>query len=453
MSLSRLKRMRGEEVPCGKSSHSGYGRGAGLHCLIKTGTASLLHHSAKCKEKAAGSIQQYLKVGVTTEEKQLMSEALAKFCALDSRAFRVCEGKGFELMIVTVLGIARKHKGAPFPARELLPSAATVGTSVTNQAKALRKISVPKLKKILTTRGVCISLDGWTEDYTKTKFVGFIIHYTEDCILKEELITIPEFDATKIETRWNSNLDMLYSIIWLYSELDDILQERDERNRPPAPVDFLRAVAELLQPFKTATLALESSSIPTIHLVVPYFIKIRAHVSQPISEEFQDLPQYSAPVAYQKRLKKVRDAKLVVDELHKGAVFLNPAMKGLLMYPTAEQSAIINGVQKIAVNHADEISLYQSLPPPVSSKPILEFWQEHAATLPKLYKLAVRVLAVPVSSCSPERLFSDAGNIFTEKRTSLDGEKLDDLLYLKWNLVVEDSGKPKTSAKNSLKIV
>ncbi|GAU90429.1 hypothetical protein RvY_02846-2 [Ramazzottius varieornatus] len=139
----------------------------------------------------------------------------------------------------------------------------------------------------------------------------------------------------------------------------------------------------------------------------------------------------------QKQLKKVCDAKLVVDELHKAAVFFNPAMKGPLMYPTAEQNAIISGVRKMcgttsltvqpiaattdtassftefsqfcrysdtasAVNHADEMSLYQSLPPPVSSKPILEFWQEHAATFPKLYKLAVRVLAIPVSSCSPE---------------------------------------------------
>ncbi|GAU95073.1 hypothetical protein RvY_06751 [Ramazzottius varieornatus] len=145
-------------------------------------------------------------------------------------------------------------------------------------------------------------------------------------------------------------------------------------------------------------------------------------------------------------------------------------MKGLLMYPIAEKSEIINGVQKMcgttsltaqpiaattdtaslftefsqfcrysdtgsAVNHADEISLHQSLPPPVSSKPILEFWQKHAATLPKLSKLAVRVLAVPPSSCSPERLFSDAGNGSTEKTTSLGSEKLDDSLYLKWNLV------------------
>ncbi|GAU95074.1 hypothetical protein RvY_06752 [Ramazzottius varieornatus] len=157
-----------------------------------------------------------------------MSEALAKFCALDSPAFQVCEGEGFELMIDTVLGIARKHKGARFPARELLTSAATVSTSVTNQAKALRKISVPKLTKILTTRGVCISLDGWTEDYTKTNK------------------TILAAVCRAIETRWNSNLGMLDSIIRLYPELEHILQERDERNRLPGPVDFLRAVAELL---------------------------------------------------------------------------------------------------------------------------------------------------------------------------------------------------------------
>ncbi|GAU92879.1 hypothetical protein RvY_04903 [Ramazzottius varieornatus] len=261
----------------------------------------------------------------------------------------------------------------------------------------------------------------------------------EDCILKEELITISEFDATKsqtaVERRWNSNLDMLDSII----RLEEILQERDETNRLPGPVDFLRTVAKLLRPFKTATLALV---IEHSYDTPGRTIKIRAHVSQPISEEFRDLPQYSALVASQKQLKKVCDVKLVDGELHKAAVFLNPAMKGLLMYPTAEQSAIIN--------HADEISLYQSLPPAVSSKPILEFWQEHAATLPKLYKLAVRVLAVPASSCSPERLFNDAGNVSTEKRTYLASEKLDDLLYLKWNLVVEDSGKPKTSAKNSL---
>ncbi|GAU90430.1 hypothetical protein RvY_02846-1 [Ramazzottius varieornatus] len=124
-----------------------------------------------------------------------------------------------------------------------------------------------------------------------------LVTYCKQAYLSRRLSVAP---VQAVETRWNSNLDMLDSFIRLYPELEDILQERDERNRLPGPVDFLRAVAS--RPLKTATLALESSSSPTIHLVVPYFIKIRAHVSQPISEEFRDLPQYSALVAYQVRL-------------------------------------------------------------------------------------------------------------------------------------------------------
>ena len=52
--------------------------------------------------------------------------------------------------------------------------------------------------------------------------------------------------------------------------------------------------------------------------------------------------------------------------------------------------------------------------------------------LPKLSALAKRILAVPATSTSSERLFSHAGNIFTEKRTRLSAEKLDDL-FLMWN--------------------
>ena len=52
--------------------------------------------------------------------------------------------------------------------------------------------------------------------------------------------------------------------------------------------------------------------------------------------------------------------------------------------------------------------------------------------MPKLSALDKCILAVPATSTS-ERLFSHAGNIFTEKRTRLSAEKLDDLLFLMWN--------------------
>lgn len=82
----------------------------------------------------------------------------------------------------------------------------------------------------------------------------------------------------------------------------------------------------------------------------------------------------------------------------------------------------------------DELDIYLSLSPPPSSKTVLEVWKDYKETLPKLHLLALKVFCVQASSAPAERLFSDAGNIFTDKRTLLGSEKLDDLLFLKWNL-------------------
>ena len=61
---------------------------------------------------------------------------------------------------------------------------------------------------------------------------------------------------------------------------------------------------------------------------------------------------------------------------------------------------------------------------------ILDFWKSQAASLPKLSALARKVLGVPASSSPSKRLFSNAGNILTVKRTNLSSDKLDDLLFL-----------------------
>ena len=116
---------------------------------------------------------------------------------MDSRAFRECEGDGFQLVINTAMNIARKHKGALFKASELLPSAVTVSAHVTKQADSLRKVTIPKIKEILTTVGGCICLDGWSEDYTKTKYIGYTVHYIRDGVLEEELLSISEYDEQK----------------------------------------------------------------------------------------------------------------------------------------------------------------------------------------------------------------------------------------------------------------
>jgi hypothetical protein len=185
----------------------------------------------------------------------------------------------------------------------------------------------------------------------------------------------------------------------------------------------------------------------------------------------------SALRAFQVHACMVVSAKLKVDEIHKVAAFLNPATKHLPFFSEAEKRGIQNIVrarmQKLKLDAVtsvtaesphpipapstsfggidsffvfaespavgsveDEIDTYLQLSPPSSAKPLLQVWDDYKEVLPNLKRLADYVLGVQATSTSSERLFSDAGNIFDDKRTNLGSEKLDDLLFLKWNLTL-----------------
>ena len=82
---------------------------------------------------------------------------------------------------------------------------------------------------------------------------------------------------------------------------------------------------------------------------------------------------------------------------------------------------------------ASEIDVYLGYNPPKRGFGLLDFWKSQCSTLPKLSVLAQKVHGAPAGSSPSECLFSNAGNIFTVKRTNLSSEKLDDLLFLMWN--------------------
>ena len=68
----------------------------------------------------------------------------------------------------------------------------------------------------------------------------------------------------------------------------------------------------------------------------------------------------------------------------------------------------------------------RSVPLPKTDDPLMEWKRCEAKQLcPLLARLARRVLAVPATSASPERLFSTAGNEMTNKRTRLTCDNLE----------------------------
>lgn len=66
----------------------------------------------------------------------------------------------------------------------------------------------------------------------------------------------------------------------------------------------------------------------------------------------------------------------------------------------------------------------------------LIWWKEHQSDFPLLSILASCTLCIPCTSVAAERVFSTAGDIITAKRSALNPEHVDQLLFLHKNLKV-----------------
>ena len=66
----------------------------------------------------------------------------------------------------------------------------------------------------------------------------------------------------------------------------------------------------------------------------------------------------------------------------------------------------------------------------------LLWWKDHQQHFPLFSYLARAVFAVPAASSKSEQVFSVAGNIVTLKRASLNPEKVEQLIVIKYNMQI-----------------
>ena len=78
----------------------------------------------------------------------------------------------------------------------------------------------------------------------------------------------------------------------------------------------------------------------------------------------------------------------------------------------------------------DELDTYLGYNPRPLGQSVLEFYRTQAVILPGLSSVTRRILCVPATSTSSERLFTHAGNVFTDRPNRLGAQNLDDLLLL-----------------------
>ena len=82
----------------------------------------------------------------------------------------------------------------------------------------------------------------------------------------------------------------------------------------------------------------------------------------------------------------------------------------------------------------DEITTYFQMPIVRENKNPLDWWKAKQEIFPILSIIARKYLGIPATSVASERLFSDAGNHITAKRTSLDPGLLGQMVFLKRNM-------------------
>ncbi len=82
----------------------------------------------------------------------------------------------------------------------------------------------------------------------------------------------------------------------------------------------------------------------------------------------------------------------------------------------------------------EEVNAFLSLPLQLLQACPYTWWVSNKNMYPNIFNIALKYLSPPSSSVYSERVFSEAGNISTEKRSRLAPHKADNILFLHHNL-------------------
>ena len=120
--------------------------------------------------------------------------------------------------------------------------------------------------------------------------------------------------------------------------------------------------------------------------------------------------------------------------ISKSAERLRPALKQQQKH---NQADFVGKMKRFSLEETttdyDEISDYIRFSTETGVKCPLKFWKENHSRWPNLSKLAMKVLGVPATSASVERMFSITGHIFQSKRRRMTDKLFSTLVYSKLN--------------------
>jgi hypothetical protein len=293
-------------------------------------------------------------------------------------------------------------------------------------------------------------------------------------------------------TRWNSVYDMIFSLVQNKVAIIELLGEKTVANLPnkgkhlknwkvnlkEEQWESLNELKDILLPFKMFTKTMSLKSRPSISMLLPLITKlIRDLESQPVVTFSPCVKKVVSSLSIQ--IKK--RFEYLDDPLFLQATLMDPSTKGFLseIFKTEKQSFIVsadawckkNDIQLEIATAIDDGSWLQDKLIPTNSPTSLLLdtrWRLGFAYLPRdilshfnnsehplHYKsLYVKYCGIPAASVEVERLWSRAGQIYSDKRNRMSDETLSCELFLKMNNKIQDSGKAQFNSQiNDFKTV
>lgn len=173
------------------------GKIACIHCFTvqkyksTAGTSNLLKHKDSCLNTDSRKSLASLSNNEIQTIKSSVNEKVVQFVAQDLRPLRVTSCPGFLSLADKLISIG--HHYGPVKAKDILPHRTTVPKLVRKDRDDKRQSLMSKLIK-LQSQGLAITLDLWTEDYTKGHYIGMNVHYISKGILSEATLCVKELE-------------------------------------------------------------------------------------------------------------------------------------------------------------------------------------------------------------------------------------------------------------------
>ncbi|KAM4560530.1 zinc finger BED domain-containing protein 4-like [Odontesthes bonariensis] len=367
-----------------------------------------------------------------------------------------------------------------------------VRDNAANMKKAMKDMMVPSVGCVAHSLQLCVH-EGLLSQRSVTdtlanarKIVGHFKHSPLAYSRLEDIQMELNVDVRRlqqdVQTRWNSSLYMLQSLLQQQRALSVYAAERSL----PATLtathwELMTKTAEVLSPFEELTRDVSRESA-TAADVIPAITVLSRVLSREEADHGVKTMKRTLLEAVEKRFSDVETQPLyyiatLLDSRYKDGFFTKPVnlslakdhliqevakaeeRRGASAMPEDAAAEPLRKVKHSEAHSTVDITFLEILQErqsqgrsvsttsaetqvhnylseqtiPKNSEP-LHYWRDRAAQYPSVAAVAARYLSAPCSSVDSERLFSAVANVLDEKRNRLKPENVEMLVFIKKNI-------------------